>query len=163
MYLEAGIYARFQDKINGLALDLLCTKLDNATPAGKGDDKRKPKTTTLQKEPVVILVKEEVVYYIDLNHLKGHSRSLSEGAIKRTKSSNHEIKGPIVVEEPNKKEKEKKVVTSLREENGSATESTFNLDRSYGDVSSKKAHHPKNKEDMRAHENMMNREKSKSV
>ncbi|KAI8906700.1 hypothetical protein EDD86DRAFT_55286 [Gorgonomyces haynaldii] len=69
---HAGVIARFKDKINGIWLDLLCTKTNADAPPAQVQQKPK------QEESVKIATD----YVVNLHHLKGHARTLSEGAIK---------------------------------------------------------------------------------
>ncbi|KAJ3000578.1 hypothetical protein HDV02_004873 [Globomyces sp. JEL0801] len=96
--IEAGTFARFSDKYNDLYLELICHKLDAAPTEKQKNNMRssrahinKPATHKEGDGP-----KDELEYQIDLNHLKGRTRTLSEGAIYCPKGFGYQLQKDYV-------------------------------------------------------------------
>lgn len=182
LYVESGIYSRFEDSINGIYLDLLCTKLEPTLITGKGKDRQQQNSKLASSQKEAETGKEEALYVIDLNHLKGHARVFSEGAIKFAKGYGWELRkdAPIVPNEEQvknpKKDKDKKLLSMFRDDQAGAegalkevgndrgvTGSTEDL--TPGVVPSRKLKHVLGRvkeAEMLIIENLINREKSKS-
>lgn len=96
---KEGVAARFTDKINGLYLDLFTTKIDNAPTQGKPGP-RNPLNLTKG----VPDAKDQAEFAIDLNHLSGRARTLSEAAIYSVKGYGYSLQKTVEpvapVEEP---------------------------------------------------------------
>ncbi|KAJ3272251.1 hypothetical protein HDV01_005790 [Terramyces sp. JEL0728] len=76
---RAGMCARFSDKMNeGIYLELFCQKIETSVLPNKGAGGR---SLSVVQKPIEAAPKEEFEFIINLNHIGGHSRNLSEGAI----------------------------------------------------------------------------------
>ncbi|KAJ3326187.1 hypothetical protein HDV06_000063 [Boothiomyces sp. JEL0866] len=76
---KAGMCARFSEKINdGIYLELFCQKIETSVLPTKGTGGR---SMSVIQKPIEVAPKEEFDFIINLNHIGGHSRNLSEGAI----------------------------------------------------------------------------------
>ena len=162
MSLESGIYARFLDSINGIKLDLLCSKLEPTIVTGKGKDRLNNNGKTAPLRKVEDNTKEDSPYIIDLNHLKGHARVLSEGCIKFVRGYGWELlrkDGPTSAGV--KKDKDKRLLFLVRDEQeGNQMGSAEDLTPAPRKI--KQSTRYKDAE-VQALENFLNREKSKSV
>lgn len=125
-------------------------------------------------------VKDEAGYVIDLNHLKGHARVFSEGAIKFTKGYGWELRkeAPVIPSEepPKSHKKDKKLLSMFRDSQGGAEGAAKDIAHAHGFTGSTEELTPgviptrklkhvlgRVKEaEMQIIENLLNREKSKS-
>jgi hypothetical protein len=102
--LEQGIAARFHDKVNKLFLELYSTKVDPVNPQ-KGPVHRQHKLPALPAKLPGIKEdgKDENEFVINIHHLRGHARVLSEGAIECTKGFGYQSlhkEAPIAPQPP---------------------------------------------------------------
>jgi hypothetical protein len=161
LLLEVGVAARFIDKLNGVYFEIFNAKIDvpNAnkgpTSIRQGRLPALPVKTIVPKEPDV---KDENEFVIHLNHLKGHARVLSEGAINSSKGFGYLLQKEVptlVVEEPLMKNQRKKLIAAFLD---TPAHSMANL-TSMVNLSSKRN---KTKDEL-IMEQFVSREKSKSV
>ncbi|KAJ3315626.1 hypothetical protein HDV04_002040 [Boothiomyces sp. JEL0838] len=91
---KAGVCARFSEKINeGIYLELFCQKIETSVIPNKGNGGR---SMSVIQKPIEAAAKDEFDFIINLNHLGGHSRNLSEGAIICLKGfGQHLLKDPV--------------------------------------------------------------------
>ncbi|KAJ3372389.1 hypothetical protein HDU91_003435 [Kappamyces sp. JEL0680] len=120
-----GTNARFVDKINGISLDLLCTKLEQPPLVGKAAQRyHASKPLTLNSKANAEPGKDEVDWIIDFNHLRGHARILSEGAVKNLKGYGYDIRKDHQAAPDDhanaKNGKPKKLISIFRNENEGA-------------------------------------------
>ncbi|KAJ3044648.1 hypothetical protein HDV00_001574 [Rhizophlyctis rosea] len=101
-----GTMVRFQDHFNNIFCELFATKAE--TPAtAKGATPAAPGTEGADGTEA----REGIPHYaIDFNHLKGHARTLSEGAVYRIRDPNEEISPPPGAELKPKEEDQPKTL-----------------------------------------------------
>lgn len=119
MFLESGIFTRFTDEINGLFLDLICTKVDPTTITKKKENAA-GKYNAFRRELLEGNSKEDPDYAINFNHLKGHARILSDGAVSFTRGYGWELRIPAPAAEepaapPKPPKKEAKLLSIVRD------------------------------------------------